>query len=133
MNPHYAAVAERAGHRCEYCHAPESIFNLPFEVEHIIPSSRDGPDEEANLALACRACNLYKGGHLTGLDERTQTSASLFHPRQDEWETHFRVNIETGVIEGLTASGRATLARLQMNAPGQLLARILWMRLGLFP
>ena len=31
MNPHYPLVAERAGHRCEYCHAPEVIFNFPFE------------------------------------------------------------------------------------------------------
>jgi hypothetical protein len=27
MNPLYFLVAERAYHRCEYCHAPESIFN----------------------------------------------------------------------------------------------------------
>ena len=39
MNPRYAPVAERAGHRCEYCRAPEAIFNFPFEVEHIVPTS----------------------------------------------------------------------------------------------
>lgn len=33
MNPQYAAVAERALHRCEYCHAPEVIFNFAFEDE----------------------------------------------------------------------------------------------------
>ena len=54
MNRHYAGVAERAGHRCEYYHAPEAVFNLPFEVEHIVPTSRDGPDEESNQALALR-------------------------------------------------------------------------------
>ena len=35
MNPLYFLVAERAYHRCEYCHAPESIFNAVLEVEHI--------------------------------------------------------------------------------------------------
>jgi len=30
MNPHYARVAQRAGHRCEYCRAPEAVFNFPF-------------------------------------------------------------------------------------------------------
>lgn len=50
MNQHYTAVALRAGHRCEYCHAPEVIFNFPFEVEHIIPISHDGPDHKDNLA-----------------------------------------------------------------------------------
>jgi len=42
MNPHYPLVAERAGHRCEYCHAPETIFNVPFEVEHFIPLAKEG-------------------------------------------------------------------------------------------
>jgi hypothetical protein len=53
MNPHYAQVALRAGHRCEYCHAPEAVFNFPFEVEHVVPFARPGSAEEANLALAC--------------------------------------------------------------------------------
>ena len=59
-------MSQRAGHRCEYCHAPEAIFNLAFEVEHVIPISRQGADDESNLALACRACNLRKADYLTG-------------------------------------------------------------------
>lgn len=31
MNPFYTLVADRAAHRCEYCHAPELVFNFPFE------------------------------------------------------------------------------------------------------
>ncbi len=53
MNPYYTLVADRANHRCEYCHAPELVFNFPFEVEHIIPISRQGANSEFNLALAC--------------------------------------------------------------------------------
>ncbi len=60
MNRHYGKVAQRAEHRCEYCCAPEVVFNLPFEVEHIVPASERGPDDESNLALACRSCNLFK-------------------------------------------------------------------------
>jgi hypothetical protein len=52
MNPHYSRAAERAGHRCEYCQAPEAIFNFPFEVEHILPPGRGGTDDESNLALS---------------------------------------------------------------------------------
>jgi hypothetical protein len=51
MNPAYPEVASRAGHRCEYCHAPEVIFNFPFEVEHVIPIARGGSDALQNLAL----------------------------------------------------------------------------------
>jgi hypothetical protein len=54
MNPHYPLVARRADHRCEYCRAPEAVFNFPFEVEHVVPSSRGGADDESNLCLACR-------------------------------------------------------------------------------
>lgn len=52
MNPRYPHVAERARHRCEYCLAPEAVFNFPFEVEHVIPAGRGGTDEEFNFALA---------------------------------------------------------------------------------
>ena len=48
----YPQVALRARLRCEYCRAPESVFNLEFEVEHIVPTARGGSDELSNLALA---------------------------------------------------------------------------------
>jgi len=45
VNPYYRAIAQRANHRCEYCKAPEVVFNFPFEVEHIIPlSQKDSND-----------------------------------------------------------------------------------------
>ena len=133
MNSSHPRVARRAAHRCEYCHAPEGIFNFPFEVEHIIPVSLGGANDDSNLALACRACNLHKSDHLTGADETTECEVSLFHPRQDRWNDHFRVEIETGVISGKTSEGRATVSRLRMNLSMQLEARRLWMRLEIFP
>lgn len=133
MNPRYPQVARRAGHRCEYCHAPEAIFNFPFEVEHVIPRSHNGADDETNLALACRACNLHKSDHQAGLDPILGVAVSLFHPRQHRWEDHFEVNRETGAIDGLTPAGRATVTVLRMNNPIQTDARRQWMRLGLFP
>ena len=51
MNPHHAEVALCAGHRCEYCHAPEAAFNLSFEVEHITLVSLRGADTAANWVL----------------------------------------------------------------------------------
>ncbi len=68
MNPNYTLVADRANHQCEYCHAPELVFNFPFDVEHIIPRSRQGKDSEENLALSCRSCNLRKSNHISGID-----------------------------------------------------------------
>ena len=133
MNPRYAQIALRAGHRCEYCHAPEAVFNFPFEVEHIIPVSRGGCDAESNWALACRSCNLRKATHVNGIDPLSQTVVRLFQPREDRWEEHFWVNTENGEIEGLTAVGRATAARLEINSKAQKEARRQWIRFGLFP
>lgn len=133
MSPHYDLVAARARHRCEYCHAPEAVFNFPFEVEHIVPLVRDGADTADNWALSCRSCNVRKWAHVDHRDPVTGETVHLYHPRKDSWEDHFTFAIESGFMEGLTAVGRATIARLHMNSPAQCAARRLWIRLGLFP
>ena len=89
MNPRYSYVAGRAGHRCEYCHAPESVFNFPFEVEHIVPSGRGGNDEDSNLALACRSCNVRKSDRVHARDPETETEVPLFDPLTNKWEDFF--------------------------------------------
>jgi hypothetical protein len=133
VNPLYPNVAARAGHRCEYCRAPEAIFNFPFEVEHVRPVSQGGADEEGNRALACRSCNLFKSDRLHARDPEGPDEVPLFDPRQDVWEHHFEVQAETGIIVGRTPTGRATVACLQINSTAQLSARRQWMQLGLFP
>jgi hypothetical protein len=133
VNPHYPPVADRAGHRCEYCRAPEAVFNFPFEVEHILPASKGGSDEPDNLALACRACNLRKSNIVLAVDPETHETVPLFHPRTQVWVEHFEVtDSPDAMLRGKTATGRATIIQLQMNAPRQLAARQQWIALGLF-
>lgn len=133
MNRHYSAVADRAGHRCEYCLAPEEAFNFPFEVEHITPTARSGSPSDDNLALACRGCNLFKSDEVEGTDPETGIATRLFHPRRDRWNAHFRIEIDSWEIIGQTDVGRATVIRLQLNRPRQLSARRTWAAVGLFP
>jgi hypothetical protein len=132
VNPNYPLVSSRAKHICEYCRAPEAVFNLPFEIEHIIPLSRGGKDDENNLALSCRSCNLYKSDSVTGFDEETQIEAGIFNPRKHIWTEHFTLDRKTGEITGLTSVGKATISRLRINSNSQLAARISWLELGLF-
>lgn len=132
MNPHYLAVADRAGHRCEYCCAPEAVFNFPLEVEHIVPPIAGGDDELANLALNCRSCNVFKSAAVRLEDEETGTEVRLFHPREDQWLDHFRLN-SNGQIEPLTPTGRVTVRQLRLNATRQIAARVQWAKLGLYP
>ena len=133
MNRFYPTVAARAGKICEYCRAPEIASNFPFEVEHIIPRSHNGKTKLENLALACRSCNIFKSNYLNGIDDEGMEAKALFHPRQDIWERHFRVNFETLEIEGLTETGRGTINRLRLNNSLQIKARRQWQRLELFP
>jgi hypothetical protein len=133
MNPYYMLVAQRANHRCEYCKAPEVVFNFPFEVEHIIPLSRQGANNEANLALACSSCNLRNGIRISGVASDSKTEVSFFHPRKDHWSEHFQVDVESGRIVGITPIGEVTIEYLEMNSPAQVAARQLWIRLNLFP
>jgi hypothetical protein len=132
MNRHYFWVADRAGHRCEYCHAPEKIFNFHFEVDHIFPSSLGGTDTEENFALACTACNLFKSDLIEAFDEATQSFVRLFHPRLDSWQDHFEVDREAATIQGQTDIGRVTVLCLKINSPRQIRARLEWMQMGIF-
>ena len=131
MNPHYPLVSARARHACEYCRAPEIVFNLPFEVEHIVPLAHGGETTEDNLALSCRSCNLYKATSIQALDETTGQEAKLFNPRLDSWGEHFSFVEGAAEIQGLTPSGRVTVLRLRMNSKAQVEARAQWLRLGL--
>lgn len=133
MNPAYPLVSARANHRCEYCHAPELVFNFPFEVKHILPLRHGGIDSAENLALACRSCNLRKGIHTTGMAPDSTLEVRLFNPREDYWHEHFQVVPDSGTLLDITAIGYATLTRLQMNSVAQRSARRLWIQLGLFP
>lgn len=133
MNPHYSVVSERADHRCEYCHAPESVFNFPFEVEHIIPVSLEGTSAKENLALACRSCNLRKGSRTSGNAPVSSDEVRFFHPRKDKWCEHFHAICDSGRITGTTTIGEVTIKYLEMNSVAQVKARSLWILLGLFP
>jgi HNH endonuclease len=133
VNPNYPLVAQRAKHQCEYCHAPEVIFNVAFEVEHIFPISKGGLDDLQNLALACRVCNLRKLDYIDGVDPITQQVVRLFNPRTDIWDEHLAMQQEAPFhLEGKTSIGRATIERLEINSSLQLRARALWIRLGIF-
>jgi hypothetical protein len=109
------------------------VFNFPFEVEHVIPPGRGGVTDEANLCLACRACNLRKSDRLAWIDDVTGAEAPLFHPREQRWTEHFVLDQDSGEIRGTTPTGRATVACLDLNHPLQLTGRQLWIRLRLFP
>jgi hypothetical protein len=133
-DPHYDAVAARAGHRCEYCKAPEWLVPARFHVEHVVPERWGGLTFPGNLALACPYCNDAKRTTLGLLDPATELPVWLFNPRgADRWDDHFAVVLSTGRIEGRTDTGRTTIECLKMNHPRPLTARQLWILAGYYP
>ncbi|MGL5832071.1 MAG: HNH endonuclease [Waterburya sp.] len=108
-------VRERANYLCEYCHSSEEASAARFDIDHIIPRSLDGSDEQSNLALACQRCNGYRYNFTTGVDPQTQSTISIFNPRQQKWSKHFVWSADGIKIIGVTPIGRATCHRLDLN------------------
>jgi hypothetical protein len=98
----------------------------------VVSEKHGGSTESGNLAYAC-ACHLLKSAAVVVIDPESGKSVPVFHPRRDDWELHFRLDLQQGTIVGLTAVGRATVELLRLNADFQASARKQWMRLGLVP
>jgi hypothetical protein len=108
-------VYERAKGCCEYCLMPETVALAPHEVDHIIAKKHGGRTEADNLALSCTLCNKHKGTDLTSIDPHTGQIASLYHPRQNRWREHFR--LDGSQFVPLTPTGRVTVRLLHLNHP----------------
>lgn len=126
-------VAAQAKYRCGYCLTQEEITGAPMEVDHIIPEAAGGKTVEENLWLACKMCNEYKGDRLVGFDEQTSEIVPLFHPRQQRWAEHFDWSVQEDEIIGLTPTGRATVAVLNLNRFLLVRARRRWVAAGWHP
>ena len=112
------AVVQRAAQQCEYCRLPMSGQVATFPVDHVVPESRSGPTSMINLALACPHCNSFKWAYDRETDPVTGQITMLFNPRTQSWADHFEWSRRASVrLEGKTPCGRATIERLQMNAP----------------
>lgn len=105
-----------------------------LEIEHILPLARGGSNEESNLWLACPLCNRYKADKTVAPDPATGELTPLFNPRTQRWSEHFRW-IDNGLrIEGLTPTGRATVALLHLaDDPDALEVRSYWILAGWHP
>lgn len=123
----------QARHRCGYCLTAESIAGTPMQIEHIIPEADGGLTVENNLWLACALCNSHKSDRLAARDDESQTIVGLFNPRMQKWSDHFCWSAEGDTIIGTTATGRATVAALQLNRATLVASRRLWISVGWHP
>ncbi len=101
-----------------------------MQVDHIDPS---GDDVLNNLCLACWNCNNHKHKATVVLDSDTGEGVPLFNPRTQIWHEHFEWTDGAARVRGLTPVGRATVARLKMNRPPIVVARMRWAAGGHHP
>jgi hypothetical protein len=119
-------IAADAHHTCGYCLSDEWLTGCPLSVDHIIPVAAGGPTVRDNLWLACRPCNEFKHTRTHAEDPHTGKQAPLFDPRHQNWRDHFAWNADKSEVIGLTPTGRATVAALQLNRPMLVRARKRW-------
>lgn len=123
-------VYERANGCCEYCQTCEANTGQTMQVDHIAPGDGDSLE---NLCLSCWNCNNAKRKAMHGVDPLTGENVTLFNPRQQYWAEHFAWTDDFTRLDGLTATGRATITRLKMNRTMLVAARQRWVKNGYHP
>ena len=124
-------VIERASSLCEYCLLHQDDAQFRFHVDHVISRKHRGATTAANLALACLRCNVAKGTDVGAFISRPRRLVHFYHPRQDRWADHFRLN---GVrIVPLTDIGEATVQLFDFNGRDRLLLRRSLAKTGRYP
>ncbi len=126
-------IAENDRRRCCYCLTTEANSGIPMTFDHIYPRSQGGSSTFENICLACRSCNEYKSDSTEVEDPLTTEIVMLFNPRIQTWTEHFIWSSDKIRIEGLTATGRATIRCLRMNHAVIVVARSRWVISGWHP
>lgn len=126
-------IITRAKGRCQYCMSLMKYSPQPFVIEHVVPLAMKGKTTFDNLALACGGCNGHKYTKTEGMDPVSGESASLFHPIQESWSTHFAWDYDYLKIIGLTPTGRATVSALLLNRAGLIHLRTITKMTGEHP
>lgn len=126
-------IRREADYRCGYCLSPQHLVLGTLEIEHLLPRSRGGSDEESNLWLACRLCNNFKSDRTSLCDPQTGEEVLLFNPRRNRWSEHFRWSDDGTRILARTACGRATVIALQLNNVVAVNVRRNWVMAGWHP
>jgi DNA-directed RNA polymerase subunit RPC12/RpoP len=127
-------IRKDAKYRCGYCLSSQKLVMARLEIEHIIPLSKGGSNDESNLWLACPLCNSHKASKIEAIDPITEKTVPLFNPRKQIWSEHFQWSEDGIKIIGKTPVGRATVSALHLSDdPDALEVRSYWVMAGWHP
>jgi hypothetical protein len=126
-------IRQQAKNRCGYCLSRQDLVPNIFQIDHILALALGGTDDEENFWLLCPKCNLAKSKKTEGFDEKTQSVASLFNPRTQNWQEHFEWSPDGTQIIGKTAIGRVTVIEAKLNDNLHITVRLNWIKAGWHP
>jgi hypothetical protein len=114
--------------------AVDASRSTPRDEEAPVPqlwaSSARIVEVEFRMHCNCFVCNLHKGPNIAGIDPITSQLTRLFHPRLDDWDSHFTWN--GALLVGRTPVGRTTIVVLAINDPDYVALRAELMEDGTF-
>lgn len=113
-------VWERGGGRCYLCGCP--LDPAHWQIEHVIPVARGGPDVLANVMPAHRACNQAKGARVTTLPDGPLRRA--IQQTLVTWARLARVGVPTQPLAPTIAPHVVTLRYATVPGHAHLPARI---------
>ncbi len=112
-------LLEKWGRKCAYCGATD----LPLEIEHIIPRSRNGSNRVSNLTLACHKCNTEKGRRTAAEFGHPEVQTKAKQPLKDtavvnttRWSV-YRMLQQTGLWVEIGTGGRTKYNRIRQGYP----------------
>lgn len=126
-------VRQDFNNRCAYCLSSQAYVFDPLEIDHILPISKGGTNDEENLCLACGMCNRHKYSRVSMVDSETALEMPLFNPRKQDWHEHFAWSESGEEIIGISAIGKNTVEVLKMNNSIAITVRKNWIIAGWHP
>jgi len=83
-------IYERDQFTCQYCgwsggKGFSSWFVACLSIDHIMPQSAGGTNDDSNLVVACHACNLYKGSVVCESLEEAKAHVKMKQQQAEDW------------------------------------------------
>lgn len=122
-HPKHNEVRTRYHEQCGYCGVREVDVGGELTVDHFVPVSAGGDDQDDNLVYACFRCNLFKSD-FSPTDKDRSNGHVLLHPLRDNVASHVRLNDATCRLAPVTETGRFHIALLHLNRPALVMLRL---------
>lgn len=122
-HPQHNEVRSRYHAQCGYCGVREVDVGGELTVDHFVPVSAGGNDQDDNLVYACFRCNLFKSDFVP-TDKDRSNGHVLLHPLRDSVASHVRLDEATGRLEPLTETGRFHIVLLHLKRSALVMLRL---------